>query len=106
MLTKLSDFLSRTPLLVIALILTQQAKLRATCWAMRWLAKNATHEPIRLQYESELGSLSLDVSPTSAHLSWQLPARDGSVDVCTPECTEATSKAESPGAGGTGKSQT
>jgi hypothetical protein len=76
MLTKLLDVLGRTALFLMALLLTRKAKLRAVCWAMRWLAKKARQNPLCIQYSSDLGTLSLTVTTAFAQLTWDLPTED------------------------------
>ena len=88
MLIKLYDIVSRILLLTLACLLTKPAKLRTTCWAMAWLAKKAIHEPIILEQISQLGTLSLRVTSTSAHVSWCLPSNDACSAACGQQSEE------------------
>lgn len=88
MLTKLYDMLGRIPLLVAALVLTNKAKLRAAGWALRWIAKKAIHQPITLEQTSELGTVTLKVTNSSAQLLWTLPPEDDCTVPCTHQCND------------------
>ena len=88
MLTKLCDMLGRIPLLVVALVLTNKAKLRVAGWILRWIAKKAIHQPIILEQVSELGTVSLKVTHSSAQLLWTLPPADDCTAPCTHQCSD------------------
>jgi len=96
MLIKLYDMLGRIPLLLAALVLTHKAKLRAAAWALRWIAKKAIHQPITLEQVSELGTVSLKVTNSSAQLLWTLPPEDDCTVPCRHQCNDTpTLKQES-----------
>jgi hypothetical protein len=76
MLIKLLDVLGRTALLLMTLLLSKKVKLRVVCWAMNWLAKKGNGNPLRIEYNSGVGTLSLTVTRAFAQLTWHLTVQD------------------------------